>query len=902
MSKINFKTYPIKDLTGWINLNDPRTEIDEKQCLKAEGWNFKAWKLTSWEKKKTNSTYSGLINWIYYDYTDIYVISGWSVYKNWTVLYSSWNYTLTFSNINWIPFSIRLDWTSKVYKITTVDEDTAKADLRTALIADFPALTFSAWTWSAITVTKGSSFEITNPYLVKKITIWSWSIEKSFDITIDWVTKTVAPWLYSTYWDIFTYLSTQYWAYYWYNNWDWSFLFSKTDSTDCTYLVTNKTTYSYDYLFYEWDTPNSWQGWLWSEVTIDWTTYKTYWTEWRPFKWSWLIAWLLWSQTTYWNSLATTDPLNTLPAWPLVTMLTSWSITSFTKSGNSTVTRAIIKNSWWTIVATATFSWNTATFATPYSVSAWQQYYFQADSNWATYTRAYTTNPSTVPWANFVYPWYTANITAVTMNVNSPTTWYTKSSSWLHFYIKKTDYSQITWSINNRYSGWFPDDNNFLSITTNTFISTVSIANNTNSLYTTVNNWTLLSSDTLYRIYKSNYWLLFIWYLWTLWAKFVDYATWTWTNITWSHSLWTVYNWKIFLWGKILSTWLTDNIEFSKTYHTDQPSDILVFSWYDAWNQAVSAWNPWYLTWFIIWEDWLYVFKNNEVYKNTKGDEYDWKSKNTITWVEEYVLKYNFKPVTKTWAYSQECITQYWQEIFYYDWINKSIRRLRYEEQQQTLRDTAISHEVDTLLKDIPNPPTNHTQLHSLTFKYPNLEFNYCSTNNFIDNSFWPQTVLPDSQLIFNVETWSWATRPLLTDKGEAPLQPSNWYYININKEVFDFTSTAEYWEFESKVYTLNWVDSYWKRFGWFDIVWDIEPNSWETKTLTIDIYINWVLEETRTLSSTTDLLRFRERIDLYNDWQDIQFKLTHSWKWKIAITDCYLYYKELPFQQSEYY
>jgi hypothetical protein len=805
MSKINFQTYPIKDLSWGINLNDARTEVDEKQCLKAEGFNFKAWKLIWGETKTNQSTYSGNLQGIYYDYTDIYTVSDGSVYKNWTILYSSWNYTLTFGSIDWIPFSINIGWVTKTYFYNTWVEATNRTNLRNQLIIDYPTYTFSVWTWNAITISKGTSFTISNWNLVKKIDvdIDSWSIEKSFDITIDWVTKTIAPWTYAWPSNIYTYLIAQYstW-YYWRNNWDWTFLFAKTDSTDSTYSITNKNTYSYQVRYAFWQFPSS-------------TTYLAYNTP------------------------------------PTVRLTIDWNNYDYTK----------------------TFFDN------------WYYWYNIYDA---------------------IYP-------SISGTFNKTWTKRTWLGEWSDIFLHKTDYSAITLSSTSYFSDYY-HNNTYNQVVTDwqytpwqeviktTHTSTASIQTEVASVFTSINNWTWLNSTTLYRLYKSNYWLLFIWFLWDLWARFVDFSTSTWTAIAWYHTIGTVYNSKIFLGWKILTSWLTDNIEFSKTWNITQPQDIITFTWYDSWSQAVSAGNPWYLTWFLTWENWLYIFKNNSVYQNTKGDEFKWETKNTVTWIVEYALKYNFKQVTNTWAYSQECIAQYWQEIFYFDWINKSIRRLRYEEQQQTLRDTAISHEIDTLLKAIPEPTWGYKHLHSLTFKYPNLEFNYCSTNNFHDNSFWSSVNLPDKQVVYNVETSGRLTRSLSTNKIFSPILANNWYYINLSKEVFYFWGKVEYWEFESKVYTLNWVDSLYKRFGWFDIVGSLIPDSWETKTLEIQILINWILEETRTITSTTNLLRFRERIDLYYDWQDIQFKLIHSGKGDLEITDCYISNKQLPYYQSEFY
>lgn len=66
-----------------------------------------------------------------------------------------------------------------------------------------------------------------------------------------------------------------------------------------------------------------------------------------------------------------------------------WTISSITKNASCTATRAVIADSAWTILASATFVWNVATFATPYYIASWTIWRALCDNSWASYTATY---------------------------------------------------------------------------------------------------------------------------------------------------------------------------------------------------------------------------------------------------------------------------------------------------------------------------------------------------------------------------------------------------------------------------------------------------------------------------------------------------------------------------------
>ena len=98
-----------------------------------------------------------------------------------------------------------------------------------------------------------------------------------------------------------------------------------------------------------------------------------------------------------------------------------------TKINSCTATRAILLNDAWTILDTATFSWDVATFSSPYELSDWVYYRVHLDSNWWTYSRRNDLSP-TYPASDFIeYVWWSRGTTtndSDTYNITSiATTW-----------------------------------------------------------------------------------------------------------------------------------------------------------------------------------------------------------------------------------------------------------------------------------------------------------------------------------------------------------------------------------------------------------------------------------------------------------------------------------------------
>jgi len=354
--------------------------------------------------------------------------------------------------------------------------------------------------------------------------------------------------------------------------------------------------------------------------------------------------------------------------------------------------------------------------------------------------------------------------------------------------------------------------------------------------------------------------------------KFTNSDMYFWQEISWFSNfyIWLYYSWKI-----LLANWQNNLLYSSKTSTATEPYLVKDFSWYNSSTQRI--WWDWKITWLISWENWIYVFKEDEIYYSNTEDD-NWTSFNFI-----------FNRITNNWAKDKYCITRANQDIFYYDWINKKIRRLSYEQNLTTLRDTSISDEIDELLQ---NQPNEYWIQQKLYYSYPNLYF-ACREST---NVSWYN----DALYIYNVENEAW------TIETNKPIKFWYWKYFskeNTTWEIYEdlVWNTTSTWIFESKVYSIIDDDNF-KRFWWFFINWIITPESLNTKTLVVDIYIDWILKETRTISSLTSVLKFNEKIDMFNDWRTIQFKITHSWLWAVEINNVNIYYKPIKTYNSNYF
>jgi len=119
------------------------------------------------------------------------------------------------------------------------------------------------------------------------------------------------------------------------------------------------------------------------------------------------------------------------------------------KSSSCTATKAYLKNDAGTLLATATFSWDVANFATPYPFNANDYFRIELGSDWASYTCRYKSSPwFPKTWTNIIYD--------------------TGSSSWSnHSYASNID-SIETWI----FTAW-EYDNSFKYVSSSLFADTL---------------------------------------------------------------------------------------------------------------------------------------------------------------------------------------------------------------------------------------------------------------------------------------------------------------------------------------------------------------------------------------------------------------------------------------------
>lgn len=287
---------------------------------------------------------------------------------------------------------------------------------------------------------------------------------------------------------------------------------------------------------------------------------------------------------------------------------------------------------------------------------------------------------------------------------------------------------------------------------------------------------------------------------------------------------WMTYWWKLFY-----ITWNSNILYFSKTADALYNARVKDFwneeLWelYDAWLQMV--WWDWAITWLLAWENWIYVFKKNEVfYSNSVNDD-------------GVGFTFVMNRIASNWAENYKAIVTVKQDTFYFDSNEKALKRLSYEQNLTTLRDTSVSNVLWDKLDTYSNI--------QLWYKYPNI-YIYSPTNNTI---------------VYNVDNKSFTEYELWT------IDKISWKYLSLWSTIYTFWWTPfTSWTWLSKEYDLwDAIDE--KRF------WEIEVY-WKFLGLTnayLDVYINWVLKETVELTlSNWDY--FRRRFNLFDRWRYIQF------------------------------
>ena len=356
-------------------------------------------------------------------------------------------------------------------------------------------------------------------------------------------------------------------------------------------------------------------------------------------------------------------------------------------------------------------------------------------------------------------------------------------------------------------------------------------------------------------------------------------------TISWLYAKYVVvYNWKSIWWWQH-----KDTIVFSRTANATTPALIIDFTVYDSWVQSVWWQMSWSINWFSVWENGLYCFKDNEIYYSNSINDTGTVNPSAPT------FNFIFSQITSSWNLSQQTIAKVKQEIFYFDDNTKSVRRLWYEQNLTTLKDTQVSGEVEEYINSLPSIQTKAC----LSYCYPNLKLFLRSENSF-DN---------DICLVYNVDAKSWAK-----ETNKVCSIAAWWYLWDVYTNTIyedDYSYSIDWinkeWLFLSKEYDIwDWVD--YKRYWEFEIMWRI----WNNMTTHIDILVDRKLVNTKeivwedilhstlwtevlwiwTTAENAPISSFKEKIDMFDEWQYIQVRIRTIWTWYIDISNFAFRYK----------
>lgn len=833
MTKQWFRRFPINDLTWGINIRDYPSEIEDKQAIEIENFNFKGNKLVSsnWVKIVDNPPSPSRLLWLTKDSDDIYTIKKEWLYKNWDLTNKQNVYDIVFTDnpdgkiwsvgINGINMVIRGGFANN----EDVAFNSIVAQLKTKLGGSYrvkyigkKTITIEANDYSLISFTK--------PNLVKQAQLTSWNEHTNIDIVIDGKIHSLSGVTYTYARDAILALKASLDTFDYYSEADGdTLIIARTDGNPVSIISTKPMQYTYKV------TGNA-------------------------------------------SSIGNPSQIN------LGIGGSSGPVTTKSLSAMFDGKSVSYNYPYWTDDGNRGFNYDYGGFAGLNSVGLSNKEQeggilarltYDALSDASVYVRG---APTQIPTSG-------ADKRRLTFDVRRKD------------YARMANSDSVTYYSNGK---TVTQDSGRFNVVETAHLASLTVSPYKETVNKVTNTWVKLWWQTLYQ--------MVIWNTWTLLIdrRGIDsvFIKKDWTpkelhvSQVWVPSVWIIYL------GKIILGWYkdSDNIIFSKTYSPTNEDDIYDFSSYSAGWQSVSWGNKWTITWFFVWENWLYVFKENEVWYSSKEKD-NWS-----------IFNFVFNRITSNGALNQEVITSVNEDIFYYDHKNRAVRRLGYEKDLTTLRDVAVSREIEGILKDLPIDQTYATS----SFSYPNYKLSVRSNNasKLIETYPWdvfredkPLVWLKyanDLNLIYNVENKSWTIEQksyngtLLdtTHSYEDVMWDSNGkaYIDNVWNIQLDGT-------YLSKEYTFT-TDVQYKVFWEFEIVWDIIPEAWETKSLEIELLLDWNPIELqvdndpskRIITSNSNKLRFRERIELYDDGRAFQFRLKHKWKWKVEISDVNIKWK----------
>ena len=392
-----------------------------------------------------------------------------------------------------------------------------------------------------------------------------------------------------------------------------------------------------------------------------------------------------------------------------------------------------------------------------------------------------------------------------------------------------------------------------------------------------------------------------------IFEDYILFADWTgllpprylldWTiSLVWSTSL---TNTKTNLWAKTVivyngkSVWwwmYKDTIVYSKTASASTPALIIDFNAYSAGIQSVWWQMSWAIVWFALWENGLYVFKENAIYYS--NSEKDTGSDNPSAPTFSFI----FNKITTSWTLSQQSIWNYKQEIFYYDNLSWWVRRLWYEQNLTTLKDTAISEDIQEIFNRLPKAQPNAT----ISVSYPNLKLFLHSENSSINDvclvynldnkawaiednkicsiSFWWYLGSPYSNIIYKDDNTYWID--WITKTG---------IYLSKQYSMWDNIDYKRFWEIELSWSISAWITAKIEILSDWEIIWEWEIIWKDTVYSTLWTTTLWTMPTDNNVLSTS---AFTKKIDLFNEWQYIQYRITTNWAWIFELSNVNILYK----------
>lgn len=297
--------------------------------------------------------------------------------------------------------------------------------------------------------------------------------------------------------------------------------------------------------------------------------------------------------------------------------------------------------------------------------------------------------------------------------------------------------------------------------------------------------------------------------------------TFTWLTAWFTATCSIVYDWRLFLaqyYTASPSIARPNVITWSKwIVSLADPSPIFDFSALSSSSQVCWDWTP--ITAFIIWQDKLYIWKANSIWKAWEV-QITYDSSDVVIWVAYPLLQ-----ETQTWPINHKSITNVMQDIIYYDWIN--VRRLSYEENFSALKDSSISENIFPLMIALPTDQTNACSY----FIYPYYKL-HLRTELSVSN---------DTTFVYNVINKAWST--------QTGLQVDIWVSAYNKKQVAYFWGIYNWKVYEDNLeYNYDWLEvkrrfkskafSFWdrvdnKRIFQIELTWRLE----EEQNVYVDIY-----------------------------------------------------------------